>query len=317
MREPNVLVFKGDNIAAYGFGDGHPFGPDRHAAFHAKLDADGITPTVRLHSAGSAKREELLAFHSARYLTFVAERCAVGDGFLDGGDTPARVGLDAAAAAVVGATIEAMERVMDGSARRAFVPIAGLHHAGRDHAAGFCVFNDCGVAAELLRQRHGLRRIAYVDIDAHHGDGMFYAFEDDPELSFADIHEDGRVLFPGTGHAHETGTGEAAGTKLNLPLDPGAGDVEFRAAWVRVESYLEAVRPEFIIFQCGADSVAGDPITHLQFSPGAHGYAAERLCDIADRHCDGRLIGLGGGGYNRDNLASAWAAVVRSFVANS
>ena len=89
---------------------------------------------------------------------------------------------------------------MAGSARRAFIPIAGLHHASRGHAAGFCVFNDCGVAIEMLRRRHGLQRVAYVDIDAHHGDGVFYAFEDDPDLLFADLHEDGRYLYPGTGH---------------------------------------------------------------------------------------------------------------------
>jgi len=317
MSKPNVLVLKGDNIAAYGFGEDHPFGPDRHGAFHAQLENSGVAARVELGGCDSADRDELLAFHSADYLDFVAERCAAGTGFLDGGDTPAMAGIDFAGAAVVGAAIEAMERVMDGSVRRAFVPIAGLHHAGRTHAAGFCVYNDCGVVIELLRQRHGLRRIAYVDIDAHHGDGVFYAFEGDADLLFADIHEDGRVLYPGTGHAYETGTGLAEGTKLNLPLPPGAGDDEFHAAWSQIEAYLDAARPEFIVLQCGADSVAGDPITHLRFTPAAHGHAAQRLCAIADRHCDGRLIGLGGGGYHRGNLALAWTAVVRSFVENT
>ena len=317
MSKPNVLVLKGANIAAYGFGEDHPFGPDRHGAFHAQLENSGVAAQVKLRGCESADRDELLAFHSADYLDFVAERCAAGSGFLDGGDTPALTGVDAAAAAVVGAAIEAMERVMDGGFRRAFVPIAGLHHAGRTHAAGFCVYNDCGVVIELLRQRHGLRRVAYVDIDAHHGDGVFYAFEGDVDLLFADIHEDGRMLYPGTGHAQETGTGPAEGTKLNLPLPPGAGDDAFHAAWSRVEAYLDEARPEFIILQCGADSVAGDPITHLRFTPAAHGHAAQRLCAIADRHCDGRLIGLGGGGYHCGNLALAWTAVVRSFVENS
>lgn len=312
-----VLVLKGSNMAAYGFGDGHPFGPDRHDVFHAELERSGVAAQVELRSAGSASAEELGAFHSPEYLALVAERCRAGVGFLDGGDTPARVGLDAAAAAVVGASIEAMEAVMAGQARRAFVPIAGLHHAGRTHAAGFCVYNDCGIVIELLRSRHGLRRIAYVDIDAHHGDGVFYGFEQDPDLLFADIHEDGRSLYPGTGHAHESGAGAAAGTKLNIPLAPGAGDAEFRIAWERIETYLEAGEPEFIILQCGADSIGGDPITHLQLTPDAHEYAAGRLCGIADRCCDGRLIGLGGGGYNRENLALAWTAVVRALVENS
>jgi acetoin utilization protein AcuC len=311
-----VLVIRDARTAAYGFGAGHPFGPDRHDAFHAELERSGIAAQVLLREGRLATRQELEAFHGAAYLDLVCERCAAGIGFLDHGDTPAERGLDAAAAAVVGAALAAAESIMAGEVRRAFVPIAGLHHAGRDHAAGFCVYNDCGVVIEVLRSRFGLRRVAYVDIDAHHGDGVFYGFEDDPEALFADIHEDGRYLYPGTGAAHETGSGPARGTKLNIPMAPGAGDEDFRAAWARVEAYLDATRPEFIVFQCGADSLAGDPITHLQYTAAAHGYAAERLCALADRHCSGRLLGTGGGGYNRRNLALAWTAVVRSFVAH-
>lgn len=314
MTENSVLVLKGDNIAAYGFGDEHPFGPDRHDAFHAELGRSGLASRVDVRAAGQASTEELAAFHTIEYIERVRRLCARGSGFLDAGDTPARAGIEDSAAAVAGATIEAMDSIMAGRATRAFVPIAGLHHAGRNHAAGFCVFNDCGIAIELLRARHGLRRIAYVDIDAHHGDGVFYAFEDDPGLIFADIHEDGRYLYPGTGQATETGTGAAAGSKLNLPMSPGAGDAEFRLAWSEVETFVDAARPEFILLQCGADSLAGDPITHLEFSPAAHGYAAERLCEIANRHAGGRLLALGGGGYNRTNLAMAWTAVVRALV---
>ncbi|MGH8244497.1 MAG: acetoin utilization protein AcuC, partial [Steroidobacteraceae bacterium] len=198
--------------------------------------------------------------------------------------------------------------------RRGFVPIAGLHHAGRAHAAGFCVFNDIGVVVESLKREHGLSRIAYVDIDAHHGDGVFYAFEDDPALIFADTHEDGRYLYPGTGAASETGAGAAAGIKLNLPLPPGVGDAEFLAAWPAIESHVERHAPEFVILQCGADSLAGDPIAHLALTEEAHAHAAARLCDIADRHAEGRILGFGGGGYNRRNIARAWTRVVQSFV---
>lgn len=310
-----VLVLKGANIAAYGFGEDHPFGTDRHAAFHDELARRPVGREVRLAAAGEATHAELTAFHTPGHVSRVESLCRDGEGWLDGGDTPARRGLDAAAAAVVGASVFAMEAIMARQARRAFVPIAGLHHAGRDNAAGFCIYNDCGVVIELLRARHGLSRIAYVDIDAHHGDGVYYAFESDPVLCFADIHEDGRYLYPGTGAADETGRGAAAGTKLNIPLAPGAGDEEFRSAWERVEAHLAAARPEFIVFQCGADSLAGDPITHLRYSPAAHGYAAARLCALADRWCEGRLLATGGGGYNRGNLADAWTAVVEAFVA--
>jgi hypothetical protein len=218
-----VAVVAGEAIARYGFGNGHPFGSDRHECFVRELAAQGIAGEVLHYPPRSATAEELVSFHTKAYVDFVQQKSATGEGFLDGGDTPAFKGVFDAASSVVGATLVAVEALMAGACRRAFVPIAGLHHAGRDHAAGFCVFNDCGVAVERLRTLYGLRRIAYVDIDAHHGDGVYYAFDDDPELIFADIHEDGRDLYPGTGAAEETGRGTATGTKLNVPLPPGAG----------------------------------------------------------------------------------------------
>jgi acetoin utilization protein AcuC len=311
-RDGKVLVLKGENIAAYGFGAEHPFGPDRHDVFHAALAASGLD--VALAGSGGASREELESFHTPEYIDFVVRACARGSGFLDAGDTPAQRGMDSAAMAVVGATLFAVDAVMNGDAPRAFVPIAGLHHAGRGHAAGFCIFNDCGVAVETLRARYGLRRVAYVDIDAHHGDGVFYAFESDPDVFIVDAHEDGRVLYPGTGHAHETGAGAAAGTKLNIPLPPGTGDAAFLDAWAQAEAFLDAAAPEFVILQCGADSIAGDPITHLRLSAAAHGEVAARLSRLAARHCAGRMVATGGGGYNRENLARGWTAVVRALV---
>ncbi len=310
-----VLVVKDPLIAAYGFGQDHPFGPDRHDAFHARLESSGVAEKVTFAKARIATREELASYHTERYIDYVRECCSNGTAYLDGGDTPAFDGLYESSTAVAGATLSMVDAIMSRQAKRAFVPIGGLHHAGRDHTAGFCVFNDCGIALEILRARYGLKRIAYVDIDAHHGDGMFYAFEADPDTFIADIHEDGRALFPGTGHARETGKGAAAGTKLNIPLRPRADDDRFMQAWDEVESFLDAARPEFILFQCGADSIAGDPITHLRFSPAAHAHAASRLCVLAERHASGRLLAMGGGGYNRENIAEGWTAVVREFVA--
>jgi acetoin utilization protein AcuC len=309
-----VAVVSGQDIARYGFGSGHPFGTDRHAHFMAELEREGLATQVAACAPRAATREELLSFHNPDYIDLVLRRSASGEGFLDGGDTPAFAGVFDAASSVVGATMVAVESIMQAGGGRAFVPIAGLHHASRGGAAGFCVFNDCGVAIEQLRRRFGLRHVAYIDIDAHHGDGVFYAFESDPDFRFADIHEDGGSLYPGTGSAAETGRGEAAGTKLNLPLAAGAGDREFHAAWREVEAYLERFPTEFIILQCGADSIAGDPITHLQFTEAAHAHAATRLCAIAAAHGHRRVLALGGGGYNRRNLARAWNRVVRAFV---
>jgi acetoin utilization protein AcuC len=305
-----ACVYIGEELARYGFGQGHPFGPDRLGVFWQAARAAGLEARVAICPPVMADRPSIERFHTPGYVERVIGQSATGAGYLDLGDTPAFPGVYEAAAFVVGCVLDAVDRLVAGECRRAFVPIAGLHHARRDSAAGFCVFNDCGVAIETLRAVYGLHRVAYVDIDAHHGDGVFYAFEDDPELVFADLHEDGRYLYPGTGGAEETGRGAGRGMKLNLPMDMQAGDEAFFAAWDRVEAFVDARAPEFILLQCGADSIAGDPITHLQYTPAAHAHAAQRLCALADRHCQGRLLALGGGGYNRDNLARAWTAVL-------
>jgi acetoin utilization protein AcuC len=310
-----VVVIAGERLARYGFGDGHPFGPDRHAAFLREFAARALDRRVRVLEPRDATDEELLAFHTASYVEFVRDRSASGQGYLDAGDTPAFRGVYEAASCVVGATLTATQGIMAGEFRRAFVPIAGLHHAARDHAAGFCVFNDCGVAIELLRSRFGLRRVAYIDIDAHHGDGVFYAFESDAAVIFADLHEDGRYLYPGTGGAEETGRGDAQGTKLNVPLPPGADDTVFSDVRPQAISHLERFEPEFLILQCGADSIEGDPLTHLRLTPRAHARAAGELVDLAERLGHGRVLALGGGGYSRANLASAWNSVVESLAA--
>lgn len=309
-----VLVYRGESIAAYGFGDPHPFGTDRHNVFHAELDDAGLGSAIAYGHPRPALVDELALFHTPQYIDKVSRMSAAGKGWLDEGDTPVVPGIYDAASAVVGAVLCAVDEIMHGNHKRAFVPIAGLHHAARGNAAGFCVFNDCGVAVEYLRSKFGIKRVAYVDIDAHHGDGVFYGFQSDPDFVFADIHEDGRFLYPGTGALDETGTGAAVGTKLNIPLAPGADDADFRAAWQRVEDYLTSMRPEFIIMQCGADSLEGDPITHLAWTEEAHAEAATSLCRLADKYCQGRIIGTGGGGYNRRNLARAWTRVVQSFA---
>lgn len=311
---PETCVVAGERIARYAFGDGHPFGPDRHEAFWRELVAQGLDRRILQLAPRAATRRELELFHRPEYVDLVQAKSASGDGFLDAGDTPAWKGVFEAASDVVGASLVAADALMEARVKRGFVPIAGLHHAGRGHAAGFCVFNDIGVVVEHLKRAHGLARIAYVDIDAHHGDGVYYGFEDDPSLIFADLHEDGRYLYPGTGADAETGTGSATGSKLNLSLPPGAGDAEFLAAWPAVESHIERHAPEFVIFQCGADSLGGDPITHLNLTEEAHAHAAKRLCGVADRHAGGRILGVGGGGYNRRNLARAWTRVVQAFV---
>src|SRR6202163_10676 len=312
---PEVAVVLGEQLARYGFGDGHPFGPDRHAVFVREFEQRGLPDHVALLEPRDASEAELLLFHTPDYVRFVIERSQAGSGWLDAGDTPAFRGVFEAASCVVGSSLVAADWIMHGSRRRAFVPIAGLHHAARDRAAGFCVFNDCGVVVEHLRGACGLSPIGYVDVDAHHSDGVYYVFDDDPYLIFADLHESGHTLYPGTGSDAEIGRGASAGTKLNVPLPAGAGDAEFDLVWPGMLAHVERHAPAFIILQCGADSIARDPITHLKPSSACHARAARELCLLADRLGHGRVLALGGGGYDRGNIARTWCGVVEALLA--
>ena len=307
-------LFLSSELGRYGFPEGHPLSVDRQGAFWRQALALGLDRNVKLAEASAASRQAIGRFHTSDYIDRVVAASCEGSGYLDYGDTPAFPGCYEVAAHVVGAALEGARRIMAGEARRSFQPIGGLHHARRAGAAGFCVFNDPGVLIETLRAEHGVRRIAYVDIDVHHGDGVFYEFEEDPDVVCVDIHEDGQFLYPGTGSVHETGSGVAEGTKLNLPLAPGSGDREFLHAWEKAERFVDAARPEFVILQCGADGLAGDPLAHLQLTAAAHAHAARRLVALAERHARGRLMAFGGGGYSLENLAAAWCAVLEVLV---
>ena len=314
MAEKPVSVYFGESLARYGFGEGHPFGPDRLMAFWAETQKQGLDKQVHVAEPRQCDETALTLFHTIEYLARVKAQSKTGVGYLDQGDTPAFPGIYEAARTVVGSVLDGMENILSGEHPKVFVPIAGLHHARRDSAAGFCVFNDIGVLIEHLRANHGIRRIAYVDIDAHHGDGVYYSFASDPDLIIADLHEDGQYLYPGTGAFEETGEGAAKGTKLNVPLPPYADDEVFFNVWPSVEHFVSKSRPEMIILQAGADSIEGDPITHMAFTPEAHAHAAQQLNRLADEYCNGRFIALGGGGYNRKNLALGWNAVVKAML---
>lgn len=309
-QQYDCCVYLGDELAAYGFGNDHPFGPQRHHVFKQAFYQQSLQEKVAVRQPQSVDQSILELFHTHDYVEQVKQQSKFGLGYLDQGDTPAFIGMYEAASTVAGSVCDAIDRIVKKEYKRAFIPIAGLHHARRHIAAGFCVFNDCGVAIEYLRTQHNIHRIAYVDIDAHHGDGVFYSFEDDPELIFVDLHEDGRFLYPGTGSESETGQRAAKGTKLNIPMAPYSNDDDFSHAFEQAEQFLIAQGADFILLQCGADSIQGDPITTLAYSEQAHAYATQRLCKLADEICEGRLLAMGGGGYNHDNIAKTWTAVV-------
>ncbi|MBK8958709.1 MAG: acetoin utilization protein AcuC [Proteobacteria bacterium] len=309
-----VALFVSDTLASYGFAPPHPFSTTRQASFLAASLEQGLLAHCQPLSGRGADRDELTRFHTPAHVERVMHAEQNGLAALDEGDTPVFPRMHAIAASVVGAALDGMRRVVTGEFKRSLQPIGGLHHAARDHAAGFCVYNDVAVVIETLRKVHGIERVAYIDIDAHHGDGVYYGFETDAGVIIADVHQDGRTLFPGSGHADERGRDGALGSKLNIELPPRAGDRELMAVWPRIEAHLDAHAPQFFILQAGADSLAGDPLAQLEYTPTVHRHVATRLCALAARHADGRLMAFGGGGYAPANLAAAWTAVLSVLV---
>lgn len=283
----------------------------RLEAFYRALDESGVSYNV--FKPVMANLEELLLFHDEDYVKFVQLASQRGYGYLDYGDTPAFPGVFDAASYVAGSTLGLVKLVLREECR-GFNPMGGLHHAMSSKAGGFCVFNDPAIAINYLLEKERLRAVAYVDIDAHHGDGVYYEFEDDPRVIFFDIHQDGRTLYPGTGFKYEIGRGAGRGKKLNVPLPPGADDADFKVAFDEGLAFLEQHDFDFLLLQCGADGLMGDPLTRLEYSEASHRYAASALRRLAGEKCGGRLVAMGGGGYNPGNVARAWMEVVRALA---
>ncbi len=315
----NTAVFYGAELALYGFGQTHPFNSGRMHSFWSKFIALNLDKSdqIVIEKPKLAPKDDLLWFHDEKYVDLVKESSEHGMGFLDFGDTPAFKGVYEASCYVVGSSLKALDLVM-GKANgilHAFNPIGGLHHARRASAGGFCVFNDIGILIMFAKEKYGLKRICYVDIDAHHGDGVYYEFEQDSSVYIADMHEDGQYLYPGTGNESEMGIGDAKGTKINISLKPNSNDSDFVSSFNKVEEFINNVaKPELILLQCGADGIRGDPLAHLQYTSKAHSYASKKLHLLSHKHCNGRLVALGGGGYNKINIADAWTDVIQSLI---
>ena len=250
----------------------------------------------------SATLEDLLRVQSPEYVAVVMDESpTLAQDDLHGlgaGDTPRFARMHEVASLVAGATCRALDGVLDSAWATAFSPAGGLHHAHRDRAAGFCVYNDCAIAiARATALRPGLR-VAYVDIDAHHGDGVEEAFSARGDVLTLSVHESGRYLYPGTGVAREIGTGLGVGATVNVPLPPHAGPAEYELVFDGiVEPALAAFAPDVIVAQLGADSHRDDPLTHLAMTVRGHASLVARLVATADRVCGGRIVAAGGGGY--------------------
>ena len=254
-----------------------------------------------------ASREEILLFHEDDYVRLVEQYSKKGSGLLDMGDTPAFKGCYETTSLVVGASIAAADEVMGGRLSHAFNPSGGLHHAHPERASGFCIFNDPAVVIAYLKARYNVKRIVYLDVDAHHGDGVMYGYYDDPAVLDIDFHESGKFLFPGTGFPDETGKGEAQGLKLNIPLPPYTGDEAYLEAFQRlVPDALKKFRPEIILVQCGADGHLDDRLAHLRLTTKVYAEVVSQMHDLAHELCNGKLLLFGGGGYTLANVPRVW-----------
>lgn len=311
MSEGYSAVIWGEELLNYSFPGDHPMNRKRLESFWKEFEKIIETKKIKVFSPLLAKESDLLLFHTKEYVDMVRKKSKDGVGFLDYGDTPAYPGCFESASYVVGATLRGLELIIKENYKHIFIPMAGLHHARRDSASGFCIFNDIGVAINKARKEYGIREILYIDIDAHHGDGVFYEFLDDPLLYIVDIHEDGRFLYPGTGGRHERGNKDAFGTKLNIPLLPGASDEDLLSALKEVEDFSMEFKTELIILQGGVDGIQGDPITHLNYSYEGYEKFISEIHNLAHRICDGRFLILGGGGYNSENTKNGWLRILK------
>jgi len=207
----------------------------------------------------------------------------------------------------VGASLVGADMVMKGELSHSFNPSGGLHHAHPERASGFCIFNDPAIVIAYLKSRYRLKRLVYLDIDAHHGDGVMYGYYDDPAVLDIDFHESGKFLFPGTGSPDETGKGEAKGLKLNIPLPPSTGDQAYLDAFRKlVPETVRRFKPEIILVQCGADGHLDDRLAHLRLTTNVYSEVVGEMHHLAHELCNGRLLLFGGGGYTLANVPRVW-----------
>jgi acetoin utilization protein AcuC len=276
------------------------------------------SPEVEVIEPRQATREELLLFHDQDYVDLVEDVSKSGEGFLDLGDTPAFEGCYEASALAAGASLSAVDAVMSGKAKHAMNIAGGLHHAHPSRASGFCIFNDPAITIAYLKKRYAIKKILYLDVDAHHGDGVMYGFYSDAGVLDIDFHEDGHHLFPGTGSTEETGEGEAVGTKINVPLPPFTGNEPYMSLFREiVPKMVRKYRPNVLLLQCGADAHANDLLAHLQLTTKTYNEIADTIHELAHEVAGGHLIVFGGGGYNQANVARTWTLVASTLVHHS
>jgi acetoin utilization protein AcuC len=304
-----ALVYSPD-LVRYDHGPQHPLKPARVMLTRELIAAYGMLDDDRVEEVPTrvATDEDLMLVHTERYLDAVkrAGEGEPGDWWRYGfgpGDNPIFPNMHEASARVAGASLVAADAVLSGGVEHAFSPAGGLHHAMPERASGFCVYDDPALAIAWMLV-NGAERIAYVDVDVHHGDGPQAIFYEDPRVLTISIHESGRYLFPGTGFPNERGTGQAEGTKVNVPLPPNTSDQGWLLAFREVVPPLvRDWRPDVLVTQLGCDTHHSDPLAHLALSTRAYREVATILHGLAHEAAGGRWLATGGGGYQ-------WARVV-------
>ena len=305
--------------------DDHPLQPIRVKLAVDLIEQTGLIEHAHLVPPRAASIGELELVHSPEYVELVqrlsdpSRRRQVSPGQVEAAgfasaDNPISDELHAGTALVVGATMVAAEAIQSGAALHVFSPSGGLHHAHRDHASGFCTYNDAAVACEWLkRQGH---RVAYVDVDVHHGDGVEHIFESDPEVLTISLHESGHWLFPGTGFPADTGYGPGKGTTVNLPFAPYTWDEPWLTAFEKVvPSMVRRFRPTVLVTQDGCDTHHLDPLAHLAATTRIWSRIGRVFHELAHELCQGRWLALGGGGYAiREVVPRAWTLFFAEMV---
>jgi acetoin utilization protein AcuC len=314
----SVAVFYDKRFMDYDLGAHHPLHQER-ILLHYELSKllgllakPGISePPVKL-----ATKDQLELVHTPEYIEKVRMLSARENyTALDGGDTVAFPRAYDITRVKVGASISAVDVVMKGEADHSWNPGGGLHHAHADRASGFCIFNDVAIACRYLQRQYKLKRILYLDIDVHHGDGVQEIFYDDPGVLTLSIHETGRILFPGSGYTQELGEGEGRGYSVNLPLPPYTQDHQYLEAFEAiVPPIIEAYKPEVIVMQTGVDTHFQDQLGHLILTTRAFSVIAERVHELAHQFSQGRLVAIGGGGYSYYSVPRCWTIMLAKFA---
>lgn len=302
----------------YDFGPFHPMNQLRIKLTYELMKAMGIFEKegVLLSEPEAATQGQIELIHGNDYVEMVKN---VSDGkskhgaFLYGlgsGDNPIFEDMYYASAVHTGATIHASDLVLQGKVNHAFSPAGGLHHAYRSRASGFCIFNDPAIAIKRLLVDREVKKAAYVDIDAHHGDGVQALFYGSPDVLTISLHESGRYLFPGTGFEGEIGEGDGKGFAVNVPLPTYTRDSSYIFAFKEiVPPLLKSFKPDLILTQLGADAHHSDPLTHLMMTTRTYEEIGEIVHNLAHEICGGKWVGVGGGGYDPAVVPRIWTVI--------